>query len=448
LRKIIAFILVELVFGVIRIILRFVFYKIIVKAYQAYFSLIKKLGWSDFRNSPMLFLIRQKLVHITVLFVTALLVFTNLTATAKGVGAADIGSQTMLASLVNSEFSNSDQPQTLEEFFDTGPATPPAQEKYLDNSSVVKSEPILNTKSANNNQENAGEASLVGPSITGDGTALVRQDTILTVKTKRARPGIVYYTVQPGDVIGQIADQFDLKVSTILWENSLTAYSIIRPGDRLTILPMDGIIYQVTKGDTLEKIANKYNVDKNNIAEANKLDITKALAAGQKIFVPGGTKIQASIARTPTVAARTAVSGLQVLKDLILPKAPSAAPASRGKLNWPTIGYRITQYYSWRHQAVDIANKIGTPLYAADDGVVEIAGWGTGYGNTILINHGNGMKTRYGHLSQFFVKAGDEVVKGETIGLMGSTGWSTGPHVHFEVIINGVKYNPLNYLAR
>ena len=117
-------------------------------------------------------------------------------------------------------------------------------------------------------------------------------------------------------------------------------------------------------------------------------------------------------------------------------------------MTWPTVGHRITQYFSWRHNGVDIGNKVGTPIYAADAGVVEIStgGWNGGYGNTILINHGGGKKTRYGHLSKLFVKAGDAVEKGENIGAMGSTGRSTGPHLHFEILINGGRYNPLNYI--
>jgi murein DD-endopeptidase MepM/ murein hydrolase activator NlpD len=110
------------------------------------------------------------------------------------------------------------------------------------------------------------------------------------------------------------------------------------------------------------------------------------------------------------------------------------------------VGVRITQYFSWSHHAVDIANHVGTPIYAADAGVVETEGWGRGYGNQIVIDHGGGKKTRYGHLSKFYVSKGQEVEKGETIAAMGSTGNSTGPHLHFEVMINGTKYNPLNYV--
>ena len=131
---------------------------------------------------------------------------------------------------------------------------------------------------------------------------------------------------------------------------------------------------------------------------------------------------------------------------MVFKVCPNAAPTAGNKMNWPTVGHRITQYYTWKHYAVDIANKTGTPIYAADSGEIEVAGWGTGYGNQILIDHGGGKKTRYGHMSKFYVKKGDKVTKGQAIGEMGSTGWSTGPHLHFEVIINGVKQNPLNYI--
>jgi murein DD-endopeptidase MepM/ murein hydrolase activator NlpD len=115
-------------------------------------------------------------------------------------------------------------------------------------------------------------------------------------------------------------------------------------------------------------------------------------------------------------------------------------------MNWPTVGHRISQYYSWRHLGLDVANKTGTPIYSSDAGTIEFAGWSTGYGNNIIVDHGGGKKTRYAHLSKFYVEKGDSAEKGEAIGEMGSTGWSTGPHLHFEVIINGRKYNPLNYI--
>ena len=203
-------------------------------------------------------------------------------------------------------------------------------------------------------------------------------------------------------------------------------------------MPVSGISYAVGRGDTLAGIALKYSVAENTIADFNNIADASRLAAGQKIVIPGGQK------RYTAPAQIGGYSGLAALKNIIAPPSATAAPGN--KMNWPTEGHRITQYYNWRHYALDIANKIGTPIYAADAGTVEFAGWGTGYGNQIVINHGGGKKTRYAHASQLFVKKGDTIAKGQTIAAMGSTGWSTGPHLHFEVIINNVKYNPLDYV--
>jgi murein DD-endopeptidase MepM/ murein hydrolase activator NlpD len=223
-----------------------------------------------------------------------------------------------------------------------------------------------------------------------------------------------------------------------LWENNLNAYSLIRPGDKLAILPVSGITYEVARGETMGAIANKYQVDEKEIIKTNKISDSGKLMAGQKLIIPGARKdsyVKKEVKR---------YSSVDAIKDLV--KSPSAKPVAGNKMNWPTAGYRITQYYTWKHHAVDIANKIGTPIYAADAGVVEYAGWGKGYGNQIVIDHGGGKKTRYAHMTKFHVKKGESIAKGQSIGGMGSTGWSTGPHLHFEVMINGVKYNPLNYI--
>ena len=159
---------------------------------------------------------------------------------------------------------------------------------------------------------------------------------------------------------------------------------------------------------------------------------------GQKLIIPGGRKIYTASSQT----ARGASAGS--ITDLFKPENLKSIVSN--KLAWPTVGARITQYYSWRHHAIDVANKTGTPIYATDAGVIEVAGWGTGYGNQIVIDHGGGRKSRYAHMSKFYVKKGQAVKKGQVIGAIGSTGRSTGPHLHFEYIINGVKYNPLNYL--
>lgn len=258
------------------------------------------------------------------------------------------------------------------------------------------------------------------------------------------RTEIIEYTVQIGDTISSIANRFGLTVNTVLWANNLSAYSLIRPGDTLSILPFSGLLYSVKSGDTISKIASTYGITSESIASQNKLSENTGLKIGQKLILPGAKKIISS-----TIASRpsnnSSYTGVSAIKDLV--KAPPATSSS-GSMVWPAVGHRITQYFSWRHNGIDIGNKVGTAIYAADAGTVEISatGWNGGYGNTILINHGGGKKTRYGHLTKLYVKVGDKVEKGENIGTMGSTGRSTGPHLHFEVVINGTRYNPLNYV--
>jgi len=125
---------------------------------------------------------------------------------------------------------------------------------------------------------------------------------------------------------------------------------------------------------------------------------------------------------------------------------PAGAKRGSGRFVWPTAGY-VTQGYKRYHLALDIARAIGTPVKAADNGFVVAAGWGNdGYGNNIVIDHGNGYQTQYAHLNRIYVKVGQAVGKGTEIGQMGSTGRSTGPHLHFEVRKNGVRVNPLSFL--
>jgi murein DD-endopeptidase MepM/ murein hydrolase activator NlpD len=253
------------------------------------------------------------------------------------------------------------------------------------------------------------------------------------------RQEIIYYTIKPGDTVSSIARNFGVTVNTVLWANNLNTYSLLKIGNKLTILPQSGLLYTVKKGDTLAAISRTYDVEMDKIIAANSLGNT--LQVGAKLMLPGARKISSPAIRTTS---NTSYTGVSVIKDLVNPPAKP----STTKMAWPTEGYRITQYFSWSHPGLDIANKTGTPLYAAEDGKVIISqgGYNGGYGNTILLDHGDGVKTRYGHASKLYVKVGDMVKRGEVIAAMGSTGRSTGPHIHFEVIINGTKYNPLNYI--
>ena len=259
------------------------------------------------------------------------------------------------------------------------------------------------------------------------------------------------YVVAEGDSLGLIARKFGLKTSTILLANGLNENSTIKPGQRLVILPTDGVIYRIKKGDSLSKIAQKYNTDIEGIVAYNKLTGPTDIRIGEQIILPGGTPPGGS--GTPTEVA-TPEEPKQPRynpspRKEPTPPIPSIIARSPGMI-WPTTDRGINQYFSWRHTGVDIHGHIGNYIYAASSGTVVISqgGYNGGYGNTVLIDHGNGLRTRYGHASKLLVSKGDYVTKGQVIALLGSTGRSTGPHLHFEVLVNGKRVNPLGYIRQ
>lgn len=282
----------------------------------------------------------------------------------------------------------------------------------------------------------AGETALP-PLLSESGDALIRPDLTGTEITPELRSSIITYTVEDGDTISEIADKFNISTNTILWENDLGTRDFIKPGQKLQILPITGLTYTVKRGDTLAAIATRYRAKDEDIIEVNKLTDASDLKVGAKIIIPDGippTAPSQAIARTPSRAS---------IGDIFKPAAPAT-----GRFNWPTISRRISQYYrGWRHTGLDIAAPMGQPVYAAEDGVVITSGWSRGgYGYYIIIDHGDGVQTLYGHNSLLLVERGDRVIKGQVIGHVGSTGRSTGPHVHFEVRIDGNRVNPLEYL--
>ncbi|MFA6304228.1 MAG: M23 family metallopeptidase [Patescibacteria group bacterium] len=303
-----------------------------------------------------------------------------------------------------------------------GPLSTTTPNYYLEGGAIGPDEIGRPTK-------NEGIDSLI--STTQDQSALISPDiTDPNVVVKR-RDKIIDYVVQPGDTLSGVAGKFNISTNTVLWENNLTAYSTIRPGQTLKILPVSGITYKVKKGDQLAAIAKKYKVSASEILDFNKLTTADEMQISQVLIIPGAVK--EAVAAKPTYAASNTTL--------------AAAKISGAKMQWPTNSFRMTQYFSLRHTGIDIGNKMGQPIYAAEAGVIETAGWNRGgYGNYIIINHGNGLKTLYGHLSKINVHVGQRVGRGEVIGLNGSTGRSTGPHLHFEVRINNRRVNPLGYI--
>jgi len=273
--------------------------------------------------------------------------------------------------------------------------------------------------------------------VSGTGDALIKPDLPGTDITPKPRDSIITYAVRPNDTISEIAERFNLNTNTILWANNIGPRDFIRPGQELVILPVSGVTHTIARGDTLNAIAARYRAKAEDILEINKLSSASELVIGAKIVVPDG------IPPAPARPITTPSSGLADLGSIFKP-----APAAAGAFNWPTTARRITQYFrGWRHTGIDIGNKTGQPVYAAEDGLVTASGWNSGgYGYYIIIDHGNGIQTLYAHNSKLIVERGDRVSKGDVIAAIGSTGRSTGPHVHFEVRLNGNRVNPLDYL--
>lgn len=272
-----------------------------------------------------------------------------------------------------------------------------------------------------------GDTALEAPSI----------NDIESLPTARTR--VLTYTVQSGDTISGIAQKFNISTNTILWANDLSIRTSLKLGQKLTILPTSGTTHTVKSGESLAAIAKKYQTTVDQIIAFNKLANEKDIRNGELLIIPGGIKPATVVVKTyqpPSTAT--------VFKNII------GSPASQDNgstLLWPSAVRRITQYFSLRHTGVDIGMPIGTPIYAAENGKVITAGWNRGgYGYYIVIDHGNGMQTLYAHNSALLVKVGQSVARGQQISESGSTGRSTGPHLHFEVRIGGRRTNPLNYI--
>ncbi|MCB0236291.1 MAG: M23 family metallopeptidase, partial [Anaerolineae bacterium] len=260
--------------------------------------------------------------------------------------------------------------------------------------------------------------------------ALLRAPVPFTQIPDRPREGVITYTVQLEDTVLAIAEQFHLNPNTIIWANQedLSQPFFMEVGQSLRIPPVDGVLHTVTDKDSLDSIAKKYKVEVDKIVAfpANNLASADAsLTPGSLLIVPDGD-------RTPPQAPAVA-------------RAPSA-PWRASNFVWPAYG-RITQGYYSYHPAIDIGAPLGTTAVAGDEGIVAVAGWSNvGYGNYVVIRHPDGYVTLYGHLSRIDVSQGDYVARGQQIGAVGSTGRSTGPHLHFEVSTGGRNYNPLQYL--
>lgn len=251
---------------------------------------------------------------------------------------------------------------------------------------------------------------------------------VQTQISEKPRDQVITYVVVSGDTLGKIAEKFGVSIDTIKWANDLKkdALSI---GQELKIPPVTGIVHKVREGETVYSIAKKYKTDAQKIVNFPFNDFadldTFALNVGQMLIVPDGVMPQAPAIVVP---------------------APPVFAGGTGQFLWP-VGGIITQYPVWYHMALDIANAAAPGVAAADGGAVTLVEYlRYGYGHYVIIDNGGGLATLYAHMSEIYVKPGDRVARGQIIGRMGSTGRSTGTHLHFEVRKNGVAVNPLPFL--
>ena len=288
------------------------------------------------------------------------------------------------------------------------------------------------------NPEKVGEISPIsaGETLVADIAMTNATSTDVPVNTQ-----ISTYVVQNGDTVSSVAKMFGVSVNTVIWSNNLTSRSVLRTGQNLVILPISGITYTVKKGETIQGIAKKYNADVNDILTYNDITISSPLTVGQSILIPDGELSPAETIRNNQSVTRKPSKGIYepLLDGWNYPTAPA------GYYSCPVIGGRLTQGLHG-HNAIDIAAPVGTPLHAAHAGTVIISrtgGWNGGYGNFVVISHSNGSQTLYAHMSHTAVSAGDTVSQNQTIGYIGMTGLTTGPHVHFEV--RGAQNPCVNY---
>lgn len=234
------------------------------------------------------------------------------------------------------------------------------------------------------------------------------------------------YVVRKGDTLSQIAEMFEVTQNTILWANDMKKGDTIKEGDVLLILPISGLEHEVKKGETLKGLATKYKIEVNDILWANNLDEDVKLAIGDKLIIPNATKeVENS---KPIVNVKESIA-----KDNKYYEKNPTKTLSGYFIN-PVPSARKSQGIHGKN-SVDLAAPTGTSVRASASGTVLLArgGYNGGYGNLVIIKHPNGTQTLYAHLSKISTTSGTKVSQGDVIGLVGSTGRSTGPHLHFEV---------------
>ncbi len=282
--------------------------------------------------------------------------------------------------------------------------------------------------------------------------AVMRLSNLHTIIPTRPREEVITYTVGTGDSVFGIAKAFNLQPESVLWANYdqlKDSPDMLTPGMILNIPPVDGVYYTWKEGDTIEGVASAFKAEAEDILSwsGNHLDlIDPQIKPGTKILIPGGKRefVQWVI---PTIPRGRAGVSRSVYGPGACDGGYEGAYGS-GFFVWPAANHFLSGNDYWSgHLGIDIAGATGDGIFASDSGVVVFSGWATGgYGYVIMIDHGNGYQTLYGHLSQTAARCGQSVYQGQYIGAMGSTGNSTGAHLHFEIRYMGGFINPWSML--
>lgn len=299
------------------------------------------------------------------------------------------------------------------------------------------------------------------PALQTEAMGIVRMAEFHTDVPSRPRLEVITYTVETGDTLFGVAEKFGLKPETLLWGNQLTLGDnphSLRPGQVLNILPVNGAYHRWSAGDGLNGVAEFFGVQPEAIIQfpGNHLDAATLgdwanpnIQPGAWLVIPDGTRAFVSWSLPPGGIPLDNPGVAQGFGDGMCSEKAQGLVGS-GVFTWPSISHRVTGFDyspSTNHSGIDIEGSLGDPIYTVDNGVVVFAGWNNwGYGNVVVVNHGNGWQTLYAHLSTVGVGCGQSVAQGAVIGAYGSTGNSTGPHLHFEMMYNGVKVNPRDYL--
>lgn len=286
---------------------------------------------------------------------------------------------------------------------------------------------------------------LQAPVDAQEGNVLAASVVPVTEKSEKPRDTILEHEVKPGETISQIAEKYQIDVASIRWANDLSDLDKVKPGQKLKILPVEGVAHTVASGDTIYSVAEKYKANPQAIADwpFNNIDETLKLQVGQVLIVPEGVP---PTKPAPKREEPRYVAQGKVKEGKDTRSADQKKPQGPLGYIWPIAG-RLTQRFTRYHTGFDIAGSTGDPISVAATGkVVTAVKERYGYGWHVVVDHGGGMSTLYAHMSQINVSPGQSIGQGQTVGFRGNTGRSTGPHLHFEVRKNGVPQNPGSYL--